>query len=313
MSRFLPAWAGAAGLGAVLLGLAGTTRFIATGSMAGPLARILDVAAPGLSMLALVLAGLTWWLGLRVLGVVLALAIMGNMGELGWRHVSHSIASRPELDPNLRILFFNVRINNDRRADRIVEAALAAEPDLIVFAEASSVLPARAALEAEYEFVSHCPETACELLVAARRAPLRFWRLTLNPVWPPRYAVMEFAPEAFLAAAHLTKPWFSGVSEPELTQLIAQLNWLPETAIVVGDFNAPPWSRPMRELLANTDFAAPRWPPGTWPAGARPRLPIDMILLRGEAEIVSITPFGDGLRSNHLGFLAEISLPGLEY
>ena len=91
----------------------------------------------------------------------------------------------------------------------------------------------------------------------------------------------------------------SGIAEPELARLTAQLNWLDGPSVVVGDFNMPPWSRPMRGLLGDTGFRAIRGGPGTWPAStAAPlRLPIDHVLVRDD---VFEALFGERLYGDHL-------------
>ncbi|MEM6483280.1 MAG: endonuclease/exonuclease/phosphatase family protein, partial [Pseudomonadota bacterium] len=108
--------------------------------------------------------------------------------------------------------------------------------------------------------------------------------------------------------SHLVKPWFSGVSEPEIEKLVAQYNWLSGPSLAIGDFNMAPWSRPMRGILDQTGFRAVRGQPATWPAFPGPiRLPIDQLLVRDRVRVVNIETFGGHLRSNHLGIIADIA------
>ncbi|MEL6952879.1 MAG: endonuclease/exonuclease/phosphatase family protein [Pseudomonadota bacterium] len=276
-----------------------------------PLARLLELVSVWLLALGLVFGLTVLLLGQRRLGagaVVLALIGGALLGSGYWR------VTVPQADQsaNLRVLFFNTQSTGSAMSDRIVAAAIAEAPDIAVFVEATGMGPALPQLRDAFVFVSPCPDEACEILVAANRPPERFWRLSLNPIWADRYGVIEYAPGQFFGVGHLVKPWFSGVAGPELERLAAQYNWLPESAVVVGDFNMPPWSTPMRRLLHDTGFRAQRGALGTWPAGAGPfALPIDQILTRGDVSVVSLRPFGEGLGSNHLGFVAELSVPGL--
>jgi endonuclease/exonuclease/phosphatase (EEP) superfamily protein YafD len=241
------------------------------------------------------------------------LVAAGLAAEIWFSHRALSLPLLPSAPTNLRVLFFNALAENTASADRIVDATLASAPDVAVFAEAEAVLPALERLRAEYTYISPCTPEACEILIAARRAPVRFWTLTLNPIWDDRYAVLEVETETgarlFVAASHLVKPWFSGVAEDEIAQLSAQYRWFRGPVVAVGDFNATPWSRPMRILLSETGLRTMHRPIATWPATAgRFGLPIDHLLVGGGARVVRVEPFGVGLGSNHLGLLAEISL-----
>jgi endonuclease/exonuclease/phosphatase (EEP) superfamily protein YafD len=289
----------------------GLARLIPSEAALGALVRILDPLSPWLLGLGAVFALAAIIMGTRRLGAVLLVVIAGFSAELWLSHRALSLPLVPAAEPQLKILFFNARAENAASADRIVDATLAAAPDIAVFAEAAAVLPALDRLRAAYAFVSPCSAETCEILVASRHEPERFWTLSLNPIWDDRYAVLEIRTDTgaplFLAASHLTKPWFSGVAESEVERLAAQYNWFSGPVVAMGDFNMPPWSRPMRRLLAETEMRTLRRPLATWPAGAgRFGLPIDQILVRGGPRVVSILPFGEGLGSNHRGFVADI-------
>lgn len=279
-----------------------------------PLARILETVSPWLMGLGLMAAGLSFGLGLRRvgMGLVLLACVSGAAFLVSIRAQSVPQATGPA---DLRVLFFNVEIGNDA-GDEIITAALASGADILVFAEARPLEGQLDRLRAAFSFVSTCGPEVCELLVASNLDVIRSWQLQLNPAWPARYSVLELdwpgdarAEETvFLAVSHLVKPWMSGLAEPELARLTAQLNWLEGPSLVVGDFNMPPWSRPMRALLAETGFRVVRGQPGSWPAEGPIRLPIDQLLLRDGVEAHAVTRFGAGLGSNHLGFVADLSI-----
>lgn len=283
-----------------------------TETVAGPLARMLDPAAPALVAGSLVFAVVVAVAGARLSGAALAFAALSfaAIQVASYRGVSLPPAGDAAVD--MRVLFFNVSGRNSVAGDRIVAAAIETGADIVVFAEAGPVLPSMERLLAAYEFVSPCNLDECELLVATNIDVIRFWRLQLNPAWPARYAVLEIAgPDGepvFVAASHLLKPWMSGLAESEIARLAAQYDWLPGPVLAVGDFNMPPWSLPMRRLLERTGFRATRGQPATWPAWAGPGLPIDQVLVHDGARVVRVSGFGGGLGSNHLGIVADVSL-----
>jgi endonuclease/exonuclease/phosphatase (EEP) superfamily protein YafD len=310
--RVLLAGAGLMASGLALL-VGGLAWRVPSEAPLGALMRLLDPLAPWILALGAMLALATLMLGARRSGTVLMIVAAGFAAELWLSHRALSLPVLPDARSDLRVLFFNALAENTASADRIVDATLAAAPDVAIFAEAGAVLPALERLRADYTFVSPCTPEACEILVIARRRPERFWTLTLNPIWEARYAVLEVETESgarlFVAASHLVKPWFSGVAEDERAQLSAQYRWFQGPVVAMGDFNATPWSRPMRTLLAETGMRTLRRPVATWPAAAgRFGLPIDHVLVGGGARVVRSVSFGADLGSNHLGLLAEIAV-----
>jgi endonuclease/exonuclease/phosphatase (EEP) superfamily protein YafD len=281
----------------------------------GPLARILDAGTPLFLGAGLLLAVLTVVSGAWRTGLLLALVCAGAAIApiTAYRDVTRP--ADPAAQSDLRVLFFNAMAQNGQPGSRIAEAAIATGADILVFAEAEPLMDARELLEAEFEFVSPCMGETCELLIATNLPVLRSWQLSLNPAWAERYAVLEVeVPDRgtlFVAAGHMAKPWMSGIAEAELARMTAQLNWLTGPSVVVGDFNMPPWSRPMRNLLQVTGFRTARASPATWPADAPAmlRLPIDHVLVRDEVALGAVESFGAGFGSNHLGLVADIVLP----
>jgi len=79
----------------------------------------------------------------------------------------------------------------------------------------------------------------------------------------------------------------------------------PREAIIAGDFNCTPWSRPFRALCCGlTSAASPR----SWPARL-PVIPLDHILFRGRLRVVRSGLWrGPGVRraSDHMPVVAEL-------
>ncbi|MEM8630058.1 MAG: endonuclease/exonuclease/phosphatase family protein [Pseudomonadota bacterium] len=290
--------------------LGGFVAFSPGQTLFSPLARVLDAYAPHLLLLGFVLGGLGWFLRARLAGGLAALIAMILGLWLTAAYLAVTSPGDPDARADLRVLWFNLREDNTTDPGTLLDALLASKADIVVLAEASFLA---GALSEVFSFVSPCPGGNCGLLVATRQKSERFWRLSLNPVWEGRYAVIELGtPDGrlvFVSAVHLAKPWMSVVADVERARLTAQYNWFDGPVIAVGDFNMPPWSQPMRKILQDTGFQALRWQPATWPAHARGlRLPIDQVLLRGGPAIVSVRTFGSELGSNHLGIIADISL-----
>lgn len=289
-------------------------RFVPTESALGPVARVFDSISPHILLVSLACSLLAVGFGMHRIGGVLALLALAAGGQQFRAHQHISLPLASEQTADVRLLFLNALGGNDENGAEIIETALSFDPDVIVFAESEAVADHLEPLKGRYRFLSPCAEQKCELLVASKVQPKRFWTLKLNPVWEDRYAVAELelpnGTSFFLAASHLSKPWLSGIAESELARVIAQYNWLAGPSVVVGDFNAAPWSRPMLHLLSSTDMRALRAPYGTWPTSAGDYgIPIDHVLVTNGARVVSIGYFGKNLGANHRGFVADVALP----
>lgn len=116
-----------------------------------------------------------------------------------------------------------------------------------------------------------------------------------------------------LMAAGADDPTAEGL--PRLAQaeqaanLATGLRALGDDLILMGDFNAAPWSDIQQHLrqvtgLDNQGFATATWPAWGW---TPMRLPIDHILTRGGAQLLS-TRTGPDVGSDHLPLEAVVSL-----
>lgn len=86
----------------------------------------------------------------------------------------------------------------------------------------------------------------------------------------------------------------------------------PLPCVVAGDFNAAPWSRPFRRLVAASglvDSGLGRGVRPTWHAHLpAPRIPIDHVLVPAEATVLR-RDLGPDIGSDHYPVEAEIALP----
>ncbi len=294
--------------------LGAVPRYVPSEVALGPLARIFDSLSHALLLAAFLLALASVALGARRTGILCALAALAAAGQLYATHHRLSVPPAHDRDTAFRVVYLNVLGSNVASGAAVVTEVMSLDPDVVVFSEAEPIIPELGRLAQSYEFGSLCDPGSCDLLMIGKSPPLRFWRLSLNPVWEDRYGVAEFELESgerlFVAASHLAKPWLSGISEGEWSRLAGQYNWFEGPVVAIGDFNAAPWSLPMRRLLSETGMRAMRAPRSTWPTGlGRFGVPIDQVLVRGGAQVVRVETFGAGLGSNHLGLVADIALP----
>ncbi|MDP3340845.1 endonuclease/exonuclease/phosphatase family protein [Frigidibacter sp.] len=280
----------------------------------GTMARVLDSVAPQMLGLALALALLAALLGAWRAGGVVAVLALALVGWFGLQHAQRSLPLAADLQPNVRILFFNVLFDNTANAERIAQAARESGADVLAFAESSALSAVLPSLRADYPYMAGC-ERQCQTVVLSKvpleptvpEAGAMAWgeHLASVTVTPPGAAPFT------LVVAHKLKPWFAGQVEFQDKQLRSRLNDVAGPLVLVGDFNAAPWSAPSRALIDATGLRAPRLPVPTWPAEAgRFGVPIDNIFVRGGARLTDLAPFGDDLGSNHRGLLAEVAIGG---
>lgn len=295
--------------------LAGTVPVtVALLSPAGTIARVLDSMAPQMLGLGLILAVVAALLGARRAGATLAVLTLAFAGWFGLQHAQRSLPLASDMQPAARVLFFNVLADNTANAGRIVAAARLSDADIVIFAESEAFRPALAALREDYPYRIPC-ERHCGLAVLSR-FPLAPTDAGQGPLaWGGRLASVtvtpQDAPPFALVAAHKLKPWFAGQVAAEDASLRERINAIAGPLLVVGDFNAAPWSAPTRALIDATGLRAPRLPVPTWPVAAgRFGVPIDNVFVRGGARLTHLQPFGDDLGSNHRGLLAEVAIGG---
>lgn len=279
----------------------------------GTIARVLDSLAPQMLVAALVLAVLAALLGAWRAGGAMAVLTLALAGWFGLQHVQRSLPLATDMTPEVRVLFFNVLNENTANAERIAQSARDSGADVLAFAESGALAAVLPQLRAEYPHEAVC-EARCDTKVLSR-FPIAPIEGDAKPNWGGRLATVTVTPASgapfTLIVAHKLKPWFASMVEQQDAQLRARVNDIAGPLVVVGDFNAAPWSAPSRELIDATGLRAPRLPVPTWPVEAgRFGVPIDNIFVRGGARLTDLQPFGDDLGSNHRGLLAEVAIGG---
>lgn len=114
----------------------------------------------------------------------------------------------------------------------------------------------------------------------------------------------------YIVVVHLARPFPLGPIglQREQARLIGEVvSKLEDPVLMLGDFNAAPWTTTMAKLNDGNrfrfDLGAATWP--AW-APARLRLPLDQLLMSGK--LVGVAKAGPDLGSSHLPVIATLGL-----
>jgi len=279
------------------------------------------------SIQARIFDSLTPYLLLVALPLILMLLAMGQgrLAGIGFAGVSIIVLFlvwdyRSRIAPtaqsgDLDVIWFNALETNTTDVADFTAALLDADADVVVFAESYPLFDVPALVEEQYPYRLGCDELdTCGILFLSR-VPISYSRFRDFPSGYDRFlrVVLEVPDKTpvHLIAIHMVKPWFTGFTDTETEAIAAALDTSnPPPTIVMGDFNAAPWSRRVRSIERAFGLEHAGWPLSTWPAGAGAfGVPIDHILLRGGAAFADIEPWWGDLGSNHRGLRATIALP----
>ena len=233
------------------------------------------IAACGLSILAGLL-GRTW-----TGAGALAIAITASLSVSGF-----TTPPRPSEDvqTTFKVLLFNVWYRNADAA-RVVDTLRYSDADIIVLLEAVPDLKREVSVLADiYPHRLACPDTdPCDILVLSRvalegdgvrrtgdrfRSPVLSFRAQLAPCPVSLHAVHLVRPFPF------TEPLSQVRQAQDVSRLVTGGN-APQ--LVLGDFNAAPWSEVMRAIVVPGKLSLLSGAGGTWPASLprQMRIPID--------------------------------------
>lgn len=296
----------------VALAAARPARWWPSGGRLPDVIVILDSLALHMAGLALVVAAILALLHLRVPALLLALIALGGLAELQLQKRAHGMALLPETGAAPSILWFNLLKTNPVPADDLIATLAAAPADLIILAEAGPLRGHLPELRRVFPVVQGCDTQRCELLVLSRQVPVSLSQRKLYGTRPERLVHARFAlPDGqslSVIGAHMVKPWYHGFRQVDEWYLMDEIDRSAGPLVVVGDFNAAPWSRMIRHLSARCGLVSPRSSPATWPAQLGwLGVPLDGILLRGGAGVSGVAPWGADLGSNHRGILLDVA------
>ncbi|MGI9407006.1 MAG: endonuclease/exonuclease/phosphatase family protein [Hyphomicrobiaceae bacterium] len=214
----------------------------------------------------------------------------------------------------LKIVTFNLRNDNRRNADRLMDFLISLDADFVFLQEAGAIEGSFDRLLAHYPHKSGCePGTDCSMLLLSHHP----FEAVERPDGPPgshRFAIVRSRVNDVainVVGLHLTKPLMRGRQTREIDHAAARISKLRDPVIVAGDFNAAPWSLSMRRFLAGTGLRLPYGYRPTWPTWLPfVGLPLDHVLVRGSLSVGRIDVLSETIGSNHRPVIAYIDLPG---
>jgi endonuclease/exonuclease/phosphatase (EEP) superfamily protein YafD len=225
--------------------------------------------------------------------------------------------SRPE-SGELRILSFNVLASNRRFAE-VVDFIRASDADVVVLHEVT-----RRWEEAIEEAAATFDDWPYEITEARARGDL-FGSLVLVEagaavesfgfaLTDPRAIEILLPDGVALLAIHPLSPSSEFRAEQNDRQLLFATEWAASQdgpTIVVGDFNATPWSYPFRRLMSSADLSNSARGFGldlSYPANGNPllRVPIDHLLFSGGLAVVD-RRLGPAMGSDHFPLTVDLA------
>ena len=261
----------------------------------------------------LVLPAVAWreWRAAVLAMVVVAVNLAVVAPDLA---LSPTRSARAAEAADLRLATLNVNWRNqDLRG--VVDFVTAEAPDVIAFQEVTpwweSVLVE--ALGADYPYRRRVEGSGVHGVAIFSRLPLEFAPPRGEPDMPVNQAMLEVGGRSVtVIAVHLWRPGLPPRSRRQLEQVDEVVRRVRAAApgsgvVVLGDFNATPWSEPYRRLADGAGLTRGGTQPlFTWPADLPPLyIPIDHVLVSGGLE-VSAKWTGSDVGSDHLAQVAEI-------
>ncbi|WP_178134108.1 endonuclease/exonuclease/phosphatase family protein [Vineibacter terrae] len=305
--------------GALLLAAGGVAAATVAGFIPSPRGW-LDIVThfrPHLAAAALLLAIVAALLCVPPWGVVLAAALAvaaaANLGVILAQWPCRAAPAGAGGGTTLTVGVLNVRHRNTDHA-RIVRWIRAAGPDVLVLVEVSTawadalepladLYPHRAIGRTAFvTMIARRPWTACDVLPGPRpKQGLLQARFDLGSTALTVIAAHPASP---------TRPHRVRLRDAELAMLAALAAAAPGPVAALGDFNATPWSAPMRRLVRASPLRYAGLAATTWPAFL-PRwlgLKIDHIMLGNGCAVVDCK-VGPDVGSDHRPVVATIRCP----
>jgi endonuclease/exonuclease/phosphatase (EEP) superfamily protein YafD len=217
-------------------------------------------------------------------------------------------------EADLRILSFNLLSDNKNFGD-VIEYIRSSEADIVVLHEASRPWEeAVAEADLDYEMTMTRPSEGIfgSLVMTPAGAIVTSFGFRLAD---PRAVEIRFPDGLAVLAVHPLSPSSARRARLRDQQLAYAAEWAKKQSgpiVVVGDFNASPFSYPYRRLRAETGLADSIRGYGvenSFPARAWPilRVSIDHLLYSGGVQVVDRS-LGPPLGSDHFPLVVDLSL-----
>lgn len=305
------------------------------------------LAVPGVAVALVSLAAFAgqwfWWLdvlanfrgqylvALLVLGVLLMVS--------GWRKTGYAVLAVAAVNlivvgplylgspsegspdaPSIRILSFNLLSTNESFSE-VIDYIEVTDPDVVLLHEASR--PWEVAMESaglDYEVIRPRSDQLIFGTLVLLRADERDVVSYGFAETQARAVMIDYRPRGWpepiaILSTHPLAPTDEQRSNLRDAQLAFAASWASEREgahVVVGDFNATPWSHPFRRLMDVSDLANSQTGFGlqpSFPAGSSflLRVPIDH-LLYSDALVVTDRRLGPAMGSDHFPLVVDLQL-----
>lgn len=247
-------------------------------------------------------------------------AIFQTVGQTIGPDTGPPPASAGAGEPVYRLLHMNLRFDNPTP-----EAALsligATRPDVVTLAEVSDMWRTRlASLEAAYPYRLICapPSHVGGVAILSRRPFAQGFEPDCGDRGSFAHARLDLGGrEIGIATLHMGWPW--PFEQPwQLPRLTPLLEEVSDTAIIVGDLNAVPWSEAARRVASAGGAHILRGIGPTWLDRRLPDawrgligLPIDNVMLKGGVMAAGLRKL-ENPGSDHLALLLEFSVAAQE-
>lgn len=303
------------------------------------------VAIPAVALAVLTLAAFggqwVWWLDVLAnfrAQYVVALAVFGLIIMMSrWRKTGYGVLgvalinlivvlplyigapaeARVDAD-TIRVMSFNLLSQNEQYSD-VVEYISAVDPDLVFLHEASR--PWEVAMESsdlDYEII----RPRSEDLIFGTLVLVRGQDVTAIShgfaASAPRAVSLQYAPfgwdqQLSVLSTHPLAPTDQERADLRDAQLAFAADWAADRSgahIVVGDFNATPWSSPFRALMGTADLINSQTGFGLQPSFPTTsnlllRVPIDHLLHSADLEVTD-RQLGPALGSDHFPLIVDL-------
>jgi endonuclease/exonuclease/phosphatase (EEP) superfamily protein YafD len=232
-----------------------------------------------------------------------------------WPHmVSATPATLGVLKPTerqLKVASFNTLVNNQNYAG-LVGSIKTMNADVVVLVETdyykAEVLRA---LEPIYQYQYECGTiTNCEMAILSKypMTDVDFQGLWVGPGYMSAKLGSEFG-SVTIFGTHTTRFPHSAAQFQQINALVKRVEEVAGRIILVGDFNATPFSRITQTVVAGAGLIRQTNLP-TWPAtyGA-PQLAIDHIFTSPDIRSLSREQIGDNAGSDHFPVMMTLAVP----
>lgn len=267
-----------------------------------------------LQFLAIAVACLTGFVMPRARLLSAAVVLLAALAAIGlWPQAANRYATggEPRQPGGLKIMSFNSYKHNDG-VEAIAAAVRRHDPDLLALVEITS--RQRALLELlrkDYPYQIDCShQLTCRIAVLSKRP------MTAREARPRRRTPGLVRVTLKVGGQSLTVIATHTVRLPYLREQLRQMHALadytrrfPGPKVIVGDFNATPFSRMLDTFVRHSRLRRvtnlPTFPTRWLPL---PQLAIDHVFLSPEVDLLSPVRIGDNAGSDHAPLIAEIAI-----